>query len=282
MAFLNDDAERRNRPKVLDLVDISASEERAITEHLLDLLSGYRPEQAPVPAGPESFREGFRGIPIPGTSFVIPKPTLELPGYRFVPPTKFDPEVVDQLRRRELIATEKAHEVALAKYGRDDVLMEERVFEGLITALAQAYAAEIGLATVTDDPSFFALATLADEQPSSGKERQNTLLAVTLDCLIPDAIERLPLPTYLQIREEYRDLRKPTHDLMERVIESDIGDVTDKRGGLLKRFKGEARCLASEIEGVKRRYPDLKRWATYGILATCTVASIVPSWVSIC
>lgn len=161
---------------------------------------------------------------------ISPDGSLSVPGYSFLHVSKLNPWLSEELKRRSLFL-EPAEPMFQNGFGMENFrIVERRACNLVLALLADHYAQEQRLRTITDENLAY-IANALNVNPLQRRESIATNLASAIIRVeIPENIETYRAKDYVALRKRYEELREPfQHTVRQLCDDYQLAEIRSRR-----------------------------------------------------
>jgi len=133
---------------------------------------------------------------------------------------KMSEEMYDLLERHHLLNIDSRDFQGLSGIDLKNYSVVNRYAADLILSyIAENIAKRNHISTITENPFAYSVNTLNSLPPLRDSQKRGLLTSTIIRCIIPEKIEELSTDQFLQIREEYSDIRESIHRISKNLAE---------------------------------------------------------------
>lgn len=133
---------------------------------------------------------------------------------------KMSEEMYDLLERHHLLNLDSREFQGFGGIDLKNYSVVNRYAADLILShIADKMATRYHISTITGNPFAYSVNTLNSLPPLRESQKRGQLTSIIIRCIIPEKIEELSANQFLQVREEYSDIRETIHVISKNLAE---------------------------------------------------------------
>lgn len=144
---------------------------------------------------------------------------------------KMSEEMYDLLEKHHLLNIDSNELKSFSGIDLKDFSVVNRYAADLIIShIADNMAKRLHINTITNNPFAFSVNSINPIPIQRNSQKKGLLTSTIIRCIIPEKVEDLSTDQFLEIREEYSDIRESIHNISKNLAEfNDLGEINDNR-----------------------------------------------------
>jgi hypothetical protein len=144
---------------------------------------------------------------------------------------KMSEEMYDLLEKHHLIHIGSQEFNSISGIDLKDFSVVNRYASDIILShIADNMAKRLHVNSITNNPFAFSVNSLNPIPIQKDSQKKGLLTSAIIRCIIPEKVEELSTDQFLEIRDEYSDVRESIHEISKKLAEfNDLGEINDNR-----------------------------------------------------